>query len=1064
MGIRRGEWNVESYSKVASVKTGRYGARPATIQKDGVSNSEHYLTSRSPSVNVDTIPDGVSEHRKGELIRGTEQRADGQSPAPLLVYSNSYKRSQEIREAYGLNKTAGISISDGSRMGATGGTVRQAPEVYSPLFQIANLQLPRDRITMNAWNRNFYDTHPLVHNCINLHATYPINKINIKCKDRKVEQFFKDMAERMDLVNVLQSVALEFWKMGESVSARSHLTFSDGTSKRITDVKIGDEVLTHLGNKKKVIEKFVKPTAKILESGARIYKIKIHGLDEPLVISSNHPVLSKNRSFYVCSTPSCQAKGMRILPGKTRCSNCGKKGFHNDHSPDFIEAKDLGIKDVVFAPFNTDEINMDGVSNDLCYLIGYWLAEGSYVKYNNGYAGIRFASYDGDYVNDVIDPLLKKCFGHAGKTYIGKKTGFASKCKKYDIQYYSHEKGGYEWAEFFRKHCGEYSKEKKVSEDLMNLPVDLQLDLLAGFVDGDGCIDKQNGHVIISTSSKNLANQFILMLRRAGARASISKARAKCNGKIGADNYRVKVVANEAYELFYDRLKTGKKDLLKKSKWCSPRTAIQENWQVTHITSIEDITDTFDDPVMYDIEVEDDHSYVANGIAVHNCFPYAELDENTGSWKNILIQNPDYIHIKTAVLGGDPVISMRPDAALQRLVHSSNPADIQLRKQIDDEIIYHVKKGNNIPLDNFHISHLAMKSSPYDIHGTSPIVTVYKDLMLYDKLRESKFAQADNLVNPITIVKVGGAAEGEYHPTGDDLEKWRQMFEEAQYDKDFKIISHAGIDVNRVGANGAIIDISGDMTFILDNILYGLMVPKAVVTQEGASFNTATVGLEVLKQRYEAFRNMMAQWLVKKIFAPISEIQEFYEYKDGDKKLIVPEVEWNRMILFDMDNYINVLNTLVQSQTVSKTTLFRSLGLNIEEERRLIKEEMIQQSIAAKEMAILQGMTLGALRSIKADEDIIEPTEAPLPGTPGSQDAGVPGAAAPGGMGAGMGLPPPPGGGGLGGPPMPPLGGPPGGGGLGGPPLGGPPGGGPKPPGGGAGGGGGGAPPPPAWP
>ena len=41
----------------------------------------------------------------------------------------------------------------------------------------------------------------------------------------------------------------------------------------------------------------------------------------------------------------------------------------------------------------------------------------------------------------------------------------------------------------------------------------------------------------------------------------------------------------------------------------------------------------------------------------------------------------------------------------------------------------------------------------------------------------SKFSQADNLVNPITLVSVGGSAEGEYHPTDEDLEKWRQTLE-----------------------------------------------------------------------------------------------------------------------------------------------------------------------------------------------------------------------------------------------------------------------------------------------
>ena len=64
-------------------------------------------------------------------------------------------------------------------LGQTSSVDRMMPDVYSPLFQLSNLNLPRDRVTMNSWNRIFYDTHPIVRNAINLHASYPISKINI---------------------------------------------------------------------------------------------------------------------------------------------------------------------------------------------------------------------------------------------------------------------------------------------------------------------------------------------------------------------------------------------------------------------------------------------------------------------------------------------------------------------------------------------------------------------------------------------------------------------------------------------------------------------------------------------------------------------------------------------------------------------------------------------------------------------------------------------------------------------------------------------------------------------
>lgn len=49
--------------------------------------------------------------------------------------------------------------------------------------------------------------------------------------------------------------------------------------------------------------------------------------------------------------------------------------------------------------------------------------------------------------------------------------------------------------------------------------------------------------------------------------------------------------------------------------------------------------------------------------------------------------------------------------------------------------------------------------------------------------------------NELLLVKVGGNG---YSPTQEDLEKWREVFEEAQYDKDFKIFTHDAINVTQL--------------------------------------------------------------------------------------------------------------------------------------------------------------------------------------------------------------------------------------------------------------------------
>lgn len=413
-------------------------------------------------------------------------------------------------------------------------------------------------------------------------------------------------------------------------------------------------------------------------------------------------------------------------------------------------------------------------------------------------------------------------------------------------------------------------------------------------------------------------------------------------------------------------------------------------------------------------------------------FPYGEFDENTGKWSRFVIQNPDYINVRKSIFGGEPIISLRPDEAMRRLVMSDAPADVQIRKSLPDNMVYQIRAGHDISLDNFNITQLKMGSSPYDVRGTSIIVSIFKDLALWDKIRECKFAQADGLINPITIIKVGGSTDGDYRATHEDLESFRQIFEEAQYDKNASIITHAGVTVERIGASGQVLETSEDMNLIIKNIYTGLMIPPAVIDQEGSTYASASIGLEVLRQRYFNFRNLISKWLINKVFAPISEVQGFYEYVDGTKKLIVPEIEWNQMNLYDLDTYIGQITGLVGSKQASLKTLYHSLGLNYEDEKVNMRKEAIDLAIRQREEQAMATMTLDELRTLDPQKEIREQTNIEERGQMG---AGAAPGGAPGGMPdmGGLGGPP---GGGMGG--MPDLAPPPaleGGGGAGAPPV-----------------------------
>jgi hypothetical protein len=111
---------------------------------------------------------------------------------------------------------------------------------------------------------------------------------------------------------------------------------------------------------------------------------------------------------------------------------------------------------------------------------------------------------------------------------------------------------------------------------------------------------------------------------------------------------------------------------------------------------------------------------------VGEAFVYAELNESTGSWSKLFMQNPDYIIVKRTAIEDDCSYFLRPDENLRRLVLSSKSEDKEKLKKLNQSIIKFIKNGENIPLDNFYLSHIVRKISPYEVRGTGLLNPILK--------------------------------------------------------------------------------------------------------------------------------------------------------------------------------------------------------------------------------------------------------------------------------------------------------------------------------------------------
>ena len=374
-------------------------------------------------------------------------------------------------------------------------------------------------------------------------------------------------------------------------------------------------------------------------------------------------------------------------------------------------------------------------------------------------------------------------------------------------------------------------------------------------------------------------------------------------------------------------------------------------------------------------------------MTIGEVFPYCQLDEETGKWSEIIVQNPDYIEVRKHSLT-TPVISLKPDAEHQRIITSTNPDDIALRNQLDPEIISYVMAGKSIPLDNHLIGHIARKSSPYDVRGTSILTRVFKDLMYRDILREAQFTIAGNHVTPLRVVKVGNP-DGSYRPGTEDLQQVRDLLEQATYDTNFTIVTHTGFELQYIGATGQILPLDGEFDRIEDRILTGLFTSKAFTHGEGPTYANASVALEVLQQRYVSFRNILERWLERKVFAPISRIQDFSKYRNGIKELIIPKVDWNKINLKNNREYQGALEGLATQNKVSMHSLYDALDLDYAEEITQIKEEIEdQKEIAYKLQTPYQGKENINVSTPDDNEELPDGTQGPDGAGGGGGDMG----------------------------------------------------------------------------
>lgn len=946
------------------------------------------------------------EYKQGLYRDGSSNGGEGSSSSASFVVSS-------VSSGVGFNKSAQtaenvLGTTSSSDWRGRSGSLKQAPDVYSPLWLNSNFSLPRDRATMNAWCRSFYALMPYVQNAINLHSTYPISKMYIKCPNKKVEDFFNQMNEEMSLENSCIEIAQEYYLLGE---AFPYLNYDESQGKW-THIMLQNP--DYIVVKRSVIAGealvMMRPDDNLrrIVFSNRPSDIQQRSQLNPTIVS--HIKRGENiplDNFYVThlarKLSSYEVRGCSLLVSCFRPLMLWDLLRENKYvqSSDLInpitlvkvgggdyrpQPEDLEIWRQQFECYDEETEVLTDQGFKKFYEVINWQENDDQIINVQLKSEFKIACFNSD--NEQLEyhkPLQASLYNYNGEMYHFKSRNMNIKVTpNHDmwIQKQNRIKGIKGWTPWKKCKPGEinpkttyrfrsvlnYQGNKIDSVKVLNkdIPINLYLKMLA-YVISEGCITGDNMVNLTQSVNSDIFND----IRNTGFEFASA-------------------VGKNASEFFRDYRNFESSKKFKKTP--SP------GWSINIYSK--DLMEYFISLVSVDL--------------TRTCY-----SDNKKIPEFVKELDPALLKpFLEALVGGDGShIQNRKSQAYRYYTTSKQLAnDVQ-------EIVF--KCGYS--------------SSTYQRKIKSG-ATEYS--VFWSEAQDGRFPilMPNNKRPPqINVVNYSGKVWCLSVPTGLFITRRNGKItiqgNSAASDKNFKIFTHDGVTIERIGANAGILDINPDLQQLTKEILAGLMVPEVVITGGGdITYANGGISLDVLRQRYMQFRNLMSNYLRKKVFAPISKIQEFYEYKDGKKQLIVPDIEWNRMTIFDTNDHIsNLVQLSGEDRRVSKHTLYHALGLEWEEEQRKIRQEDIREAVRKKELASLDRMPLNELRSLHEDDEIPEILESADPsaspyadagGTPpagmGGTEGGVPGGLG-GGLDLGLGL-----GGGGGGagsipPPPPPI-------------------------------------------
>ncbi len=403
------------------------------------------------------------------------------------------------------------------------------------------------------------------------------------------------------------------------------LIWTETGFKPIQAVNVGDSVVTHRGRMRAVTAVMARPAdSDLIEITAHYFS------GEKLRCTPDHPIYAIRDAMQKLSSIAGSRRveirkalkpewlpAHALRPGDSIVLSCPEETFVEAPSFDlgeYVAGRELNSYFAIDDEKISSRKHGGGITTmrrivslanpRTARLIGHWLGDGSFMLQGHlGHIkGISFVFNRSDVwqISEIRD-LMRETFSVDAEPETFENQGWTT------LRYHQMAIG-----RWFLEHCGRYSWGKRIPAFMYGSSRAHRLEILAGLWNADGCKSKAKVSRSISLfwdfTNRELAHGVVRIMRSLGYRPALGVGRPQPNGK--RNHYRISLSAASCPELC--------QLLGVESELPVPIDRMRFGAEVAAL--VRDVRRVPFAGTVYNLQVDEDETYVANGFVVHNCY------------------------------------------------------------------------------------------------------------------------------------------------------------------------------------------------------------------------------------------------------------------------------------------------------------------------------------------------------------------------------------------------------------------------------------------------------------